>query len=134
MRYPVYLAVMLLSLAGCCKRYEDGPGLSLRSKTERLCNSWRVEGYFVNGSDQSRWFHDNYPGYRELFNKDNTYKRHVMGIQAEGTWAFFDHKNQVIVGTPGSTFEVVLLRLKEKELWYYRLEGNNTLEYHLVPE
>lgn len=41
----MFAVIFLLS----CK-YEEGPALSLRSKRDRLCNTWHVVNYETNGS------------------------------------------------------------------------------------
>lgn len=43
------LITCLLSIG--CKKYEDGPGLSLRSKKERLTGKWEVVSLTENGND-----------------------------------------------------------------------------------
>jgi hypothetical protein len=124
----------VLALPGCCKRYEDGPGLSLRTKTGRISNRWKVGAFYLNGTDQTKWFLDSYPGYREYYTKDHAFSRSEAGVTETGTWDFFDYKDEVRVITPRLTTEIVLLRLKENELWYYCRKGADTQEFHLVPE
>ncbi|MBI3502218.1 MAG: hypothetical protein HY063_10525 [Bacteroidetes bacterium] len=35
-----------------CKKYPDGPGLSLRSKTARMTDNWKISSYKINGVDE----------------------------------------------------------------------------------
>ena len=43
------IIVLLASLAlGSCNKYDEGPGLSLRSKSHRLCGNWSVTETYVN--------------------------------------------------------------------------------------
>jgi hypothetical protein len=46
----IYLVLTLLVLTGC-KKYEEGPAISLRSKEARLCREWKVEKLQLNGSE-----------------------------------------------------------------------------------
>jgi len=41
-----------LLFAGC-KKYEDGPGISLRSKQKRITGYWELQGTFADGIEQS---------------------------------------------------------------------------------
>jgi len=34
-----------------CKKYEEGPAMSLRSKKGRVANKWKVDAYLKNGTD-----------------------------------------------------------------------------------
>ena len=34
-----------------CKKYPDGPEFSLRTRKERLANTWKVDNYKINGTD-----------------------------------------------------------------------------------
>jgi len=43
----IYL-VLLLMVAGGCKKYDEGPLISLRSKEARLCREWKLEKYTLN--------------------------------------------------------------------------------------
>lgn len=44
------LFVTLVALSSC-KKYEDGPLISFRSKADRAANEWIVTGYQVNGNN-----------------------------------------------------------------------------------
>lgn len=44
----IYLVLSLI-LLGACKKYEEGPGISLRSKEKRLCQEWDMNKWIYNG-------------------------------------------------------------------------------------
>ena len=50
-KLTIYL-VLLLMVAGGCKKYEEGPLISLRSKDARLCREWKLEKYTINGEEE----------------------------------------------------------------------------------
>jgi hypothetical protein len=50
-----------------CNKYDDGPLVSIRSRTERVSNTWKVENYKVNNDDLTSLVTD----YRETFTKEN---------------------------------------------------------------
>lgn len=39
----------LLTFSSC--KYEEGPGISVRSKRDRIANEWKITGYQVDGSE-----------------------------------------------------------------------------------
>ena len=45
-------------LLGGCKKYEDGPGISFKSRTKRLYKSWVVEEVYVDGADVTAQYMD----------------------------------------------------------------------------
>lgn len=48
MKNIYYIIVAVVFLISC--HYEEGPVVSLRSKRDRLCNTWHVVNYETNGS------------------------------------------------------------------------------------
>ena len=46
----IYLFLALFAISGC-KKYDEGPAISLRSKEKRLCQEWKLDSYLVNGED-----------------------------------------------------------------------------------
>lgn len=134
---------LLMFIAGCtalmtsCKKYDDGPTISLRSRSERVANNWRVDGATDNGNDVTNSFQR----YEVSFTKggDATLVAHYsfIGIDYDystsGTWSFesSDEKIRVDYQNDAADATYLILRLKEKELWL-KQEGTN-LELHLVP-
>ena len=49
----------LLVIGFGCKKYEDGPGLSLRTKKERATAEWEIKSYTYNGVDALYSKYDN---------------------------------------------------------------------------
>lgn len=119
------------SLTGC-KKYEDGPALSLRSKTARVANTWKVESYTINGFDNTSSLTS--INYTETYDKDGNYSYNSSLGSGSGKWEFQSDKEQIKrSGVAGQSTETLfILRLKEKEFWYYFLDGNNRHEIHLA--
>ena len=42
--------ILCISIVSC-KKYEDGPAISLMSKKARIANIWKVDVYYLNGKD-----------------------------------------------------------------------------------
>jgi len=126
--YIITIAVIFL-LVGCTK-YEDGPWFSLRSRIERVSNTWKVENYIVNGDDLTSL----YQGYTETFTSDLNYSYQWGVFGGSGTWAFQNkHKEIRITGISNlSSKTLIILKLKEKEFWYYYMDGDDRKEFHMT--
>jgi len=46
----IYLVLILSILTGC-KKYDEGPAISLRSKEARLCREWKLERATMNNEE-----------------------------------------------------------------------------------
>lgn len=118
-----------------CKKYPDGPAFSLLSKKQRLCGTWVMDNYIVNGVDQTTFFNTVLPGYKIEVKKDETYISSVnTGTIEEGKWKFTNNKEHVktTVNSTGASVDNQILRLKDKELWLKQIDVNNTtIELHL---
>lgn len=131
-----------------CKKYEDGPALSLRTKTHRVVNTWKIEQYLVNDTNVTDSLR--ITSYKENYNDDGSWSRSYIvngdtaTINSTGTWAFANKKEelalsctdsvQVMQGVYISPASLKILRLKEKELWYSFEKAGKTHELHLVSQ
>ena len=135
-RTTLLLAFTVTLLATSCKKYDDGPMFSLRSKTERISNTWRVDKATNGGNDVTSSF-DQYE-LQLLSNGDATlaalYSLGSLSFDFEttGTWSFEDSKEDLRLDFENDaadrTYEI--LRLKEDELWLQ--DNGGGLELHLV--
>ncbi len=124
-----FILIIAASLTGC-KKYENGPVISLRSKTERVSNTWKVESYTINGSDYTSIL--NNINYTETYTKDGKYSYSSSLGSSSGTWEFQSNKMQIKrSGASGQATDLNILRLKEKEFWYYYLDNSDRHEIHL---
>jgi len=133
------LALAILGSIGLssCSKYEDGPILSLRSKEERIANTWRVEKAMENGSDVTGSF-EQYRLDLRTNNAASLAARYTLGgltfeFETNGTWSL-DNDNEDLRldfenDAADKTYEI--LRLKEDELWLREKGGN--LELQLEP-
>lgn len=144
--HVIMLAVALtgITVMESCKKYEEGPGLSFRSRKERVANVWRVGKYIEGGIDKTNQ-EGEYPNGQWVFSKngDLSVSTTVLGvlITATGSWDLIDNDNKIsytyTVGNSTVTGEAVILMLKEKEMWLRDEMGNtdpaDDQEYHFVP-
>jgi hypothetical protein len=134
-KYPVSLAIVVLfaclTTFSACKKYEEGPALSFRSKSERVANTWTLESYYENGTNKTSDFSD--WDVVMVTDKDGaikitqTHKPSQGKLEVSGTWAFKNDKEQIEVVFPSPTGTQVwdVLRLYEKEFWYSYSETDN---------
>lgn len=130
------MLAMVFVMGSACK-YEEGPALSLRTKTARLTGTWKVEKWVSsNGTESTPDSNDNSTW---TLDKDNnvTIKTEIFGQTAtiDGTWDWINSKEGIRVtldfGSFGSdTEDYTILRLKNDELWIKDKDGDQT---HLIP-
>jgi hypothetical protein len=124
------MLLVLLTSTEACKKYEDGPLLSLRSRTERVSNTWKVENYKVNGTDYTSLV----ANYTETYSKDGNYSYSWGVLSGSGTWKFQNKDAEIkLTGISNQDDHVlVILKLEEKSFWYYYLDGNDRYEFHFI--
>jgi len=134
----LFAAFAVVFLASCGK-YEDGPGLSLRSKKARIQGDWTVESAFQAGVDITSDI--TFGGTVDVtFDKDGVFKYtydytilgQVINGSVTGTWDFSDDKSAVVVTNgSGNSDSSKILRLTNKELWLEETDSNgSTYEVH----
>ena len=113
-----------------CKKYEEGPTLSLASKKARVVNTWKLEKYTVNGVDIPLL---STTSYMEL-KKDNTFIMSYGSSANTGTWDFDSKKENIVFTENGSSSadKEEILRLKSGELWLKSVDGTDVVEIHYV--
>jgi hypothetical protein len=122
------LAAFAIPTIQSCKKYPEGPSISLHSRAERVANTWKIENYKVNGTDYTSLV----SGFEQTFSKDGDYSYSSGSLNGTGTWAFQNDEAEIRI-TEGSNSETLfIVKLKEKEFWYYIMDGNDKQEYHLL--
>ncbi len=118
---PVVLILLVMS---SCGKYEEGPGISVRTKTARVVNKWMVQEASISDSITTA----NYEGQTYEFDRDETITigLTILGfsISAPGTWTFNSEKTNIlttysidIMGfATTTTINWEILKLKEKEM------------------
>lgn len=134
------LAVGLSGMLSSCK-YEEGPFLSLKSRTERVSNTWQVESATdVDGNDKT----SDYDGITWTLDTEGnfTVNGDLAGIpySYSGNWEFSDSDANIRITYSytvlGVSFSVddesEILKLKEEEVWIKDLDDDR-IELHLIP-
>ncbi|HTL83141.1 MAG TPA: hypothetical protein VL651_15615 [Bacteroidia bacterium] len=136
MKTKIKLTLLLIMLIGViltnqsCQKYSEGPFLSIHSRTERVANTWKIDNYSVNGNDYTSLM----SGYTETYSKDGNFSFSWGSIAGTGKWAFQNNDNEIrITGTSNTSSETLfILKLEEKEFWYYYMDGNDRKEFHMI--
>lgn len=121
-----------------CRKYEDGPGISLLPRKTRVENSWYVEKYLVNGVDSTTAYTQFWAG--EFYDSDGSYHTTIsrstgvsMPAQVYGTWEFQNHHREIKRTLDNGKSDVIeITRLKYNSFWYRAKRGNDILEFHLT--
>jgi len=135
----ILLTLALLGSIGLssCSKYEDGPAFSLRSKKDRITNTWRVERATNGGSDVTGAF-DQYELEMLSSGAASLAALYTLGIltfefQTNGTWSLTNNNEDLRLdfdnNAADKTYEI--LRLMKDELWLR--EKGGSLELHLKP-
>lgn len=142
----IVIIVGMIGIMPGCKKYEDGPAISLKSKTKRVVNTWKLEAYYWNGIESTSSLLIS--GYEESYSDGGNYSRSYIDKDGDffsesGDWEFDDKKDNLVISGVSSielsdnnstvtNSRVTILRLKTKELWYEFENGGDTHEFHLT--
>ncbi len=120
----------VLALMSSCKKYEDGPLISFRTRTERLSNTWEVDNYTVNGNDLTSL----YTNCTETFSKGGDYSYSCGLFDGAGKWKFHsnDERIQLTGNDDKSNRNLKILKLEEDAFWYSTDDGGDVTEVHMV--
>lgn len=84
-----------------CKKYEEGPALSLRSKKERVANTWKIDKAYDDGEDVT----ENYDQFElQMLNNNEatlvaiyTYGDFTFEYETNGDWSFDNNKESLVL-------------------------------------
>ena len=133
----LFLGLFIAFVSIGCKKYDEGPTISLRAKKARIANVWQVEKAFIQGVDST----DKFYGYRLIMTKEGYYSFTpppfwAVSVGIIGTWEFSKDKKSVFIYYRDAANKVVKLeykiyKLMENELWVYDEAGK--LELRFIP-
>ncbi len=96
--------LVIVAVASSCKKYEEGPCISLRSPEKRLTGHYTITSYTINGEDSLSLFNDSlstnaqfvrYPDHLEI-------NFHFDGLRKDGKYSYmgctcnFDDNNSIL--------------------------------------
>jgi hypothetical protein len=128
-----------------CKKYPEGPSISLRSKNERIANTWKLSKYYENSVDLTSNFNTTFTKFAFNTTKggDYTITRELYSIAnttESGTWTLSSNKKtfnlsptSITIGAVPNASSWQILKLYENEMWLRNIDSNGKIiEYHLV--
>ncbi len=144
MKKIVQFVIALLVIASAissCRKYEEGPNVSLRTKAARVTNNWRIESAQLNGTEVSLdplWAKQKHYMYRDgkyIITIINPITLEARNLQ--GNWTLYDRDTKIALTTKNfsgnidSTNEFNILKLYNKQFWIRKVD--NSLELHFTP-
>lgn len=132
-RFLLLTLILFAVLSSACRKYEEGPSFSLRSKIERVSNDWNFQSLARNNIDESMDF--------EKFNMNFTKAGRLTWtvkfpdadeVTVEGDWELASVKEQVkitfddpdINGDTRLLFMDILLLEEDQIRFRYLSEGD----------
>lgn len=114
------LALFAALIVAACKKYEEGPAISLRSKKKRVEGVWKIDKKFDAQEEQLQLTSDDLKVRWEF--EDTIYREIYSGTtQISGVWEFTESKERILVNyedTTGKyTLDYRILRLTNSDLW-----------------
>lgn len=133
----IALSFIALCLLPSCDKYEDGPGISLRSRKARMANNWKIDRAYDNG-DEVTDSYDNYEldlgksGSARLSESSN-FGGVTFTVETSGSWRFINRDQDLELNFENDDADNVytILRLEENSLWVR--ERGDDFELHLIP-
>ena len=113
------LLIIVITSLFSCKKYEEGPIFSLRTKKSRLVNEWKLLDA-IAGIDLY-W----------KFEKNGKCTQTINSLSFDGTWNFEDNKESLAITFNGKTESSPIIKLTKDELWLKDLQGNTV---KLIPK
>jgi len=135
MKKTLIITAIIATMAVGCKKYDDGPVVSLVPKANRLDNTWEVDKAYDEGKEVT----GSYNQYTLKLTKDGgasltakySYGPFIYEGTTNGTWVFKNSKEDIMLdfedNDADATYEI--LRLTSNELWLKEKAG--TVELHL---
>ncbi len=126
--FKMLVAVAMLGTAAfgisSCGKYEDGPGMSLRTKKARLTGVWDTKEYVdADGTTSTDTDETTIE-----FTKDGNFTINSndpdFPFALTGQWEFSDDKEQLKMTYAGDTETSTITRLTNKELWIKDADGD----------
>lgn len=130
------VATTITIILPSCKKGDDDPIISLKTRNERFTNTWTLTKYEKNGVSQDL------NGATYVYNAFNngtltrTIEGSIFGFPTrmvnEGTWSFLNDDEDVKIIITNETVIYNIQRLASKELWLKRTDNADTYIYYFA--
>ncbi len=112
-----------------CKKYEEGPLLSLRSATSRITGTWKVENRFFNGDEVG--LNPAEITARVEYKSDQTFTvTSPNWATYNGIWRFSSDKTKLFIQADGQSEETesTIVRLTNSDLTLEQIDGSDVIK------
>ncbi len=142
MKKSLLFLCIIVFVFSSCNKYEYGPSVSLRTKTGRIANEWKIEKALKNGVEATAAL----PRFEITFNKNGDVLKIdslISGlgndsvIARTGLWQFDrSSENVLLLFRDNATNKVEssiwrILKLTNYEFWFEEQDSIDVVEYHL---
>lgn len=134
MKKSLFTLICLTLIFSSCKKYEEGPGISLRTKKARVVGEWKMEKLFIDDEDTP--LTPDEKNIKWIFKKDGNYEYQAATYNEIGTWSF-DIKRELIFLTDtefGYSTSCKIRRLTNNEMWFVFIFRSSKREIHLIKQ
>jgi len=136
--FKIYLVVAMIGLTALtftsCKKGEDDPGLSFRSRKARFTNTWVLTKYEKNGAAQdisgTTYTYDVFNNGSLTRIVDGTVFGFATRTEKNGSWEFANNKEDVKITIDNNAEIYNIQRLATDELWLKMLKDGDTHIYY----
>lgn len=121
----------VLAFSGC-KKYEEGPAVSLYTKNARIINLWKFQKVTdESGDDLSA----DYVGITVDFKKNGDFLITDGTDYEAGKWELSSDKEDIILENSDDSYiwKWHITKLKNSEMWAKVFDGAYYTEFHLLP-
>ncbi|HTF80072.1 MAG TPA: hypothetical protein VL947_00050 [Cytophagales bacterium] len=115
------LILAMLTLGTACRKYEEGPLVSFRSRTSRVVNDWTVKSVYINAKLEAA---HTAIGTQYTFTKDG---RFSVNTDSTGSWRFLSNDEILYLEYDDKVTKkkYTIKKLKEDALWVYYYDSLN---------
>jgi hypothetical protein len=143
------ILVLIVLVTYSCKKYDEGPLISLRSKEKRMSGEWDIQKFIVDGYDSTSFF-NKYDNAHFIFNVDNEGRIIISCndnganpkpiIVLNGNWKWLNNKNDISIQFNHSTNDFKPFLINNVSVWeikkltsknFYLETNDNNIQYRL---
>jgi hypothetical protein len=122
-----FIILAIVALLPACKKYDEGPSVSLLSKKARLTGEWEVARFYLN-EEQIQLTNKE----EMTVNKNGTLSKSTLigtnTYNSDGNWAFSDDKLSLLVTYSATSSETwSIKKLSNKQLFVEITQPNGSV-------
>jgi hypothetical protein len=142
-KFAVIFSLLFYTLlaGSACKKYEDGPYLSFKSREERISNTWKVDKVLINDEEITSSTNLEFKNLKWTFSTNGNVTRSIdvngQPFTVTGQWALQSNDEEIRIVINSQLYSEdsvwVILKLMEDEFWVLFVVNSDTYEAHLAP-